>query len=181
MARSLDDTVSEAAEGAIRQYVASDQFKDRAEEVYSQAIRRVVDEARTRVRNTAFYVGILVFGLFSAIALLQYAQIRETEAEVHIQYAEALKLVEEIRKTVEDLKASVDTRTKEVAATLDETEADVSVLEAKLIDADNRTEEISSETSSALQEIQESIGALELRLTELQNLASEIESQIPDQ
>ena len=139
--RSIDDIASEAVRSAIDNYYQSQDFKDKSEAIFSEKIQTLVDDSAKKARNWAALAALLVFGVFTIFAGIEYAEIRTREAEVHIQYSEALQLVEKIRNTVDDLESEVNESSEAITKRLGEIEADTLELEEKILDLSGSIEQ----------------------------------------
>ncbi len=111
---SLDDEAKKATTEAIIKYVASEQFKDKIAIEYKQQITDLIKRAETGARLMAGLAGLLVLAVFSALLLLQYADIRTKQADLYEKYTTGNELVARINTQATNMADDVQTKLKVV-------------------------------------------------------------------
>jgi hypothetical protein len=111
---SLDDRVASATTKAIREYLATGEFKDRLVAEYKQQIGAVIKKSEESARWGAALAGLLILSVFTVLLLLQYADIRTKQADLYEKYAAANELVGRINTRAATLDEEVQAKLKSV-------------------------------------------------------------------
>lgn len=111
---TLDERVKTATTNAIREYVSSDAFKENIVAEYKQQVGAVIKRSEEGARWVAALAGLLILAVFSALLLLQYADIRTKQADLYEKYASANELVGRINTRAATLDEDVQSKLKNV-------------------------------------------------------------------
>jgi hypothetical protein len=135
---SIEDDMKADANRAIRKYIGSDEFKEVTAAEYKSQIAELIKRSESNARWIAGLSIALVLAVFTAMLLLQYAEVRNKQADLYERYTAANDLV---RKVNEDL-GGIQTRVHDASQNLDKFLQDyparLSGLESKITDAERR-------------------------------------------
>lgn len=130
---SLDEEVRNATSKAVAAYVGSDAFKSMIQTEYKDQLVNAIKRAETSGRWVAGIAGTLILAVFSALLLLQYADIRTKQADLYEKYTTGNELLARINTQAATMSAEVQSKIK----TVDEMTNRVGQLETRLAAAES--------------------------------------------
>jgi hypothetical protein len=135
---ALEDDIKKNADEAVKKYVASDEFKDVTTAEYKRQIRELIKRSEASARWIAGLSIALVLAVFTALLLLQYADVRNKQADLYERYTAANDLVRKVNDDLGGMQKKVDDATKVLDNFMGDYPARLSALESRLSDTERR-------------------------------------------
>lgn len=112
--KSTDERMTEVATDAVKEYVKTNEFREKIEVKYYAEMKGLVERAERKATILAGLAALLMFGIFTVACTLQFLNIREKRTEIYEQYVDALSLVNTLNQTITKTKTDVDDRLQAV-------------------------------------------------------------------
>jgi len=135
---SLDDQVKESANAAIKKYIDSEEFEQLTSAEYKRQIAELINRAEASARWIAGLAIALVLAVFSALLLLQYAEVRNKQADLYERYTAANDLVRKVNDDLGGIKNKVDGATQVLDKFISDYPTRLSGLESRLSDSERK-------------------------------------------
>jgi hypothetical protein len=129
---TVGELTKKAAAEELAKYVNSPDFKLMMENEYKGQLLNVVRRAESAGRWLAGIAGLLILAVFTALLLLQYADIRTKQADLYEKYTTGNELLARINTQAATMSAEVQSKIK----TVDEMTTRVGQLETRLAAAE---------------------------------------------
>ena len=137
--------IAPLVKSAVDDYVKNDEFNEKLDGMLADARTELVTKSERTARNYALTASVLIFLLFTYFgsreyidAKAKYTDIKATQADVRIKYAEALELTRRIEESLDALRVSVS-----------ETSGDVDTMDEKLDALESKAQSLSVDIERA--------------------------------
>jgi outer membrane murein-binding lipoprotein Lpp len=182
--QSIEDGIIEDAKRRVDKYLASDEFRREVKNETDTQLRGLIEDTEGRARKWAAIAAGLIFAFFFVLLSIQYAQIREKEADIAEQYIKSTDLIEKIRSTVDGLEKDTVPKAQTLQTQIATTEKEVNSTIARVKAAEKAAEEDAKSTITRVKAVTDAsergIADIKRALDRLressQNLSSQVES-----
>ena len=113
-AGGLDEAARKGIENAIREHIGSGEFKQKVDQIYEKQISELISRSEKKARLWAAVAAGLIVIVFASVLLWQVSDVREKQADLRVQYAQALEIMSNLRLAVNDFERTMKNRIDEI-------------------------------------------------------------------
>ncbi len=148
---SLENNMKNAALGEVNKYIKSNEFQVHVKAKYEEQIVALIKRSEGKARLWAGVAAFLIVAVFFIMLSLEYVKIRERQADLYMQYAEATKLIEEVNKKVGSFKENINTEMVKIDKKIEDNKDRLSKLDTNLTKAETRLDQLKIEEKPVVQ------------------------------
>jgi hypothetical protein len=86
----------QVAQKKVEEYIESAEFQKKLAEEYKEKIKDLIERSEKNARWFAALAGLLILAVFTALLMLQYADIRTKQVDLYEKYSDATQKLQKI-------------------------------------------------------------------------------------